>query len=167
MNMSRFGFVCSGILSALAWSAVASDTFAQCACNGGGQGISSESAMSHASEADMLLDEPDNPAEIFNLTVVVQDKAIVTVNGEPTSTTGTVRNYIVRGLKPGKSYKYVVEGLLKNATGAEYYAKDEFNFKAGETKQVVLNLRRRVRTPPPVSPGPALPVVAVPPAPAK
>ena len=152
MNMSRFGSVCGGILSALAWSAVSSDTFAQCACNGGNQGMVFESAMSQTSEADMLLDEPDNPAEIFNLTVVVQDKAIVLVNDEPTATTGTVRNYIVRGLKPGKSYKYKVEGLLKNAAGAEYYAKEEFNFKAGETKQVVLNLRRRVRTPLPPAP---------------
>ncbi len=166
MNMSRFGFVCSGILSALAWSAVASDTFAQCACGGSGQGMAYESAMSQTSEADMLLDEPDNPAEIFNLTVVVQDKAIVAVNGEPTTTTGTVRNYIVRGLKPSKSYKYTVEGLLKNASGSEYYAKEEFNFKAGETKQVVLNLRRRVRTPPPtappapIAPAPIAPAVA-------
>ena len=161
MNVSRLGFVYSGVLSVLAWGAAASDTFAQgCACGGNSaQGASNESAMSQMSEADMLLNEADNPAEIFNLTVVVPDKAIVAVNGEPTFTTGNVRNYIVRGLKPGKFYNYKIEGLLKNASGAEYAAKEEFTFKAGDSKQIVLNLRRRVRTPPP-PPAPLLPGLA-------
>lgn len=151
MNMSRLSFVYSGVLSALAWGAVASDTFGQgCACGGNAaQGFVYESAAGQMSEADALLQEIDDPSQIFNLTVVVQDKAIVTVNGEPTFTTGSVRNYIVRGLKPGKSYKFVVEGLFKNPTGAEYAAKEEFTIKAGESKQVVLNLRRKNRTPPP------------------
>ena len=154
MNMSRLGFVYSGVLSAFAWGATASDTFAQgCACGGNAaQGVVYESSAGAMSEADALLQETDNPAEIFNLTVVVQDKAIVIVNGEPTFTTGTVRNYIVRGLKPGKSYKFVVVGLFKNPTGAEYKATEEFTIKAGDSKQVVLNLRRINRTPPPPAP---------------
>lgn len=165
MNMSRLGFVYSGVLSAFAWGAVASDTFAQCACGGNGaQGVIYESAAGSMSESDALLQETDNPAEIFNLTVVVQDKAIVIVNGEPTFTTGSVRNYIVRGLKPGKSYKFVVEGLFKNPTGAEYAAKEDFTIKAGESKQVVLHLRRKNRTPPPpvllVLPPPVAPAAA-------
>ena len=163
MNMSRLGFVCSGVLSAFAWGAFASDTFAQgCACGrNAAQGIAYESAAGQMSESDLLLQETDNPEEIFNLTVVVQDKALVIVNGEPTFTTGSVRNYIVRGLKPGKSYKFVVAGLFKNPTGAEYAAKEEFTIKAGESKQVVLNLRRINRTPPPPA-QPGMPPAAAP-----
>ena len=102
-----------------------------------------------AMSPDALLYEPDNPAEIIHLTVIVQDKAIVSVNGEPTDTMGTIRPYIVRGLEAGKKYRFVVEGLFKTETGAEYAAKEMVTVVAGSSQQVVLQLRRRNRTPPP------------------
>ena len=107
---------------------------------------------------DALLDESDDPGKTINLTVVVHDKAIVTINGEPTFTMGTSRPYIVRGLVNGKKYKFVVEGLFKNETGAEYFATETVTIDAGGSQQVVLQLRRRNRPKPPVAPpAPAAP----------
>ena len=102
-----------------------------------------------AMSPDALLYEPDNPAEVIHLTVIVQEKAIVSVNGEPTATMGTVRPYIVRGLEAGKKYKFEVEGVFKTETGAEYAAKESVTVVAGSSQQVVLQLRRRNRPKPP------------------
>lgn len=111
---------------------------------------------------EALLDNVDNPAEMINFTVVVPEKAIVSFNGEPTFTKGSVRNYVVRGLKAGKTYKFDVTGLLVNEFGAEYAAKEEVKVAAGETKQVVLQLRRQKRTPPPPAPLALAPLVQAP-----
>jgi uncharacterized protein (TIGR03000 family) len=77
----------------------------------------------------------------------VQEKAIVKINGEETYTKGTVRPYIVRGLKPGKEYNFVVVDLLEMENGAEYKAEESVKVKAGSQAQVVLKLRRKVREP--------------------
>ena len=163
--MKNFGlrFACGIVLSSLTWTASATTTFAQCACAGSSQGIiygGVESSTILGQEA--LLDTVDNPAEMINFTVIVPEKAIVSFNGEPTFTKGSVRNYVVRGLKSGKTYKFDVTGLLVNEFGAEYAAKEEVKVAAGETKQVVLQLRRQKRTPPP--PAPLVPPVAQTPA---
>lgn len=114
------------------------------------------------------LEEPNDPARNINLTVIVHEKAIVSINGEPTFTMGTLRPYIVRGLENGKKYKFDVEGVFKNETGAEYAAKETITLQAGGSQQVVLHLRRRNRTkppvvpPPPATPAPAAPAPAAP-----
>ena len=149
--------ICGGVVSVLAWNSTASLTLGQdgCACHrsGMGDGVVYESSLPPLSEADALLTEVDNPAQVINLNVIVHEKAIVSINGEPTFTMGTSRPYIVRGLQVGKSYKFEIEGVLKNESGAEYAAKETVTLKAGDpTKQVVLHLRRRIRTKPPVPP---------------
>ncbi len=151
MNASKLGLTFSGILTACLWTATWTSVNAQnCGCGGGGgasQGMVYEAAMSPSKEAEMLLEEIDDPATLINLTVVVQEKAIVKINGEETYTKGTVRPYIVRGLKPGKEYNFVVVGLLKMENGAEYKAEESVKVKAGSQAQVVLKLRRKVREP--------------------
>ncbi len=152
--------ILGGVVSVLAWSSTSSLALGQggCAChrsgagNGASDGMVYESSLPPMSEADALLADVDNPAELINLTVIVQDKAIVSINGEPTFTMGSSRPYIVRGLAPGKNYKFEIEGVLKNETGAEYAAKETVMLKAGESKQVVLHLRRRNRPKPQVLP---------------
>jgi uncharacterized protein (TIGR03000 family) len=158
MNASKMGLTFSGILTACLWTATWTSVNAQsCGCGGGdgvgaSQDIVYEAAMSPDKEAEMLLADIDDPATIINLTVVVQDKAIVKINGEETYTKGTVRPYIVRGLTAGKEYNFVVEGLVKMENGAEYTAQKEVKIKAGSQDRVVLKLRRSVRKPvvPPV-----------------
>ena len=153
MNASKLGLAFSGILTACLWNATLTSVNAQsCGCGGGdgggaSQGIVYEAAMSPSKEAEMLLEEIDDPATLINLTVVVQEKAIVKINGEETYTKGTVRPYIVRGLKPGKEYNFVVVGLLKMENGAEFKAEESVKIKAGSQSQVVLKLRRKVREP--------------------
>ena len=125
--------------------------------------------MTPESEAEMLLKEIDDPTKIINLTVVVVDKAIVTINGEPTYTKGTIRPYIVRRLVVGKEYDFVVEGLLKNEAGAQFTAKETVKIKAGDSRQVVLKLARTKRpdpiVPPAIDPTKALAAPVAPAAP--
>jgi len=149
--------ICGGVVSVLAWSSTTSLSFGQGSCpcppSAMGNGMVYESSLPPVSEADALLAEVDNPAELINLTVIVHEKAIVLINGEPTFTMGTTRPYIVRGLQVGKSYKFEIEGVLKNESGAEYAAKREVLLKAGEASQpIVLHLRRRNRPKPSVLP---------------
>ncbi|MDZ4848955.1 MAG: hypothetical protein SGI77_06655 [Pirellulaceae bacterium] len=114
-------------------------------------------------DAQSLLVEVDDPAKIVNLMVIVHEKAIVSVNGEPTVTMGTSRPYIVRGLEAGKKYKFEIVGVYQTEALAEYAAKETVTVEAGGTKQVVLHLRRRNRIiPPPVfllAPPPPAPVL--------
>jgi uncharacterized protein (TIGR03000 family) len=159
--------ILGGLVSAFACSLIATPVNGQgcpCVSNFATDGMIYESSGSPSSEADSLLQEIDNPAEMINLTVIVAEKAIVSINGEPTVTMGTSRPYIVRGLKEGKNYKFVVDGLVKNESGAEYAATETVTLKAGESKQVVLHLRRRNRKliapPAPVLPAPVAPVAA-------
>jgi uncharacterized protein (TIGR03000 family) len=152
------------VLSTITWGGLVATSLAQnCPCGNSMQGVMYESAMGPAEGMpgpEALLETVDNPTEIINLTIVVPEKALIIVNKEPTFTTGTVRNYIVRGLKAGKTYKFEVEGILKNEFGAVYVAKEEVKVAAGASQQVVLHLRRKNR---PILPdAPAIPPIAPP-----
>ena len=160
MNASKISLVWGGVLAAGLFAATAPNAHAQsCGCMGAAQGMIYESGMPTEVSAEALLQTTDDPSKVINLTVVVQDKAIVTINGEETYTKGTVRPYIVRGLQEGKEYNFVIEALLKNEAGAHFTAKQSVKIKAGGQQQVVLKLSRTQR--------PAAPQVnpaAVPPA---
>jgi uncharacterized protein (TIGR03000 family) len=96
-----------------------------------------------------LLREIDEPSKVVHLTVIVHDKALVTINGEPTYTKGTVRHYIARKVQPGKTYVFNIEALVKNEQGAEFTATESVSIDAGGNKQVVLKVRRSKRQPVP------------------
>lgn len=162
MKLSLLKIGC-GLLTVSAWGYYANSACAQCACAAqsvqmGGMLIETNPEA----DAESLLIENDDPLKIINLTVVVHDKAIVKINGEPTFTKGVSRPYIVRGLKEGKSYAFEVVGTFTNEHGAVYEAKETVNIKAGDSKQVVLHLRRVKR--PPQPPVPVLPVPVAAPA---
>ena len=147
-----------GLWTAVAITSATSSLQAQAPCVSAISAVYSEgmpSGMATEIDPSALLEEVDEPAKIINLIVVVPEKAVVKINGEPTFTKGVVRPYIVRGLKEGSKYKFKVEGLYKNETGAEYFASDEVTVAAGESKQVVLRLRRRNREPPQPAPAAA------------
>jgi len=162
MNASLSRFVWSGLVAAGLLGAVSSSANAQgCGCVDATQGLIYESGMPTEVSPELLLQVTDEPSQIINLTVVIQDKAIVTINGEETYTKGTVRPYIVRGLTPGKEYSFEVEGLLKNEQGAYFTAKKTVKIKAGSQEQVVLKLSRTNR-PKPFAVPPVLPPAPVP-----
>ena len=147
--------VWGGVLAAGLLGASSSNAHAQsCGCMGASQGMVYESGMPTEVSAETLLQTKIDPSTEINLTVVVQDKAIVTINGEETYTKGTVRPYIVRGLQQGKEYNFVIEALLKNEAGAHFTATQNVKIRAGGQEQVVLKLRRtqRPKVVPPVVP---------------
>ncbi len=132
---------------------------AQCCTSSSIGGEVMGGAIVEAFDPEAELEEPIDPARTINLTIVVPEKTIVKVNGEPTFTKGIVRNYIVRDLKPGKKYKFLIEGQYVNQAEAVYYDKEEVTIEAGSQQRVVLHLRRVARPP---KPAPAVPPVPVP-----
>lgn len=159
MKLSITKLVCCGLVSLIAAAVGGGAVMGQCCGNSSSGEIVYEGApIAQELSSEDLLREVDDPTKIINLTVIVNEAAVVKINGEETETKGTLRPYIVRGLTPGKKYKFEIEGLVKTKTGAEYFAKEEVVLTAGESKQVVLNVRRRNRTPPPPpAPGPVVP----------
>jgi uncharacterized protein (TIGR03000 family) len=152
MKHSTWLRVLGGTLAIVALAGWDRSASAQCACGGatnGGFEIYESIPGEEMATPEALLREVDDPTRVIYLSVIVNEKAVVSINGEPTETKGNLRPYIVRGLTPGKKYKFTVEGLVKTESGAEYFAKDEVVLSAGESKQVVLQVRRRNRTPPP------------------
>jgi len=165
MNRSNWLRMCSGLVSLAAAVGVGQVASAQCNCGGGssgGQVLYESIPMEDSMSPEALLREIDDPAKVINLSVVVNDKAIVFINGEPTETKGNLRPYIVRGLEPGKKYRFTIEGLVVTESGAEYFDKKEVVLTAGASEQVVLHVRRRNRILPP--PQPVLPAPAAIPA---
>ncbi len=171
MKFAIWKNVCGALMAALVASSTFSATFGQgCGCASGGSAMMSDGVIYEGmaiegeivDDAKAKLMETDDPTKVINLSVIVHEKAIVTINGEPTVTMGTKRPYIVRGLSPKKSYTFVVEGLYKTEQGAEYYAKEEVKLDAGQSKEVVLHVRRRNRAKPVAAPVPAAPAPGAP-----
>lgn len=135
---------------------------AQC-CNNGSMGIEYGAPMIIGEMVDPAAEliEPDDPAKTINLTIVVPEKALVKVNNEPTFTKGVVRQYVIRGLKPGKKYKFVVQAEYVNEHQAVYKAEKTLTLDSGSSERVALPLHR-VERPKPPAPGapPALPAAA-------
>ncbi len=124
------------LLAGVATLGLANVGRAQC-CNNGSMGIEYGAPMM-IGEIDPAAEliEPDDPAKTINLTVVVAEKALVKVNGEPTFTKGVVRQYVVRGLEPGKKYKFTVEAEYVNEHQAVYKAKKDVTLTAGSSERV-------------------------------
>lgn len=68
------------------------------------------------------------------LTVSVPEDAVVTVNGHPTKSLGTIRQFMSTGLEEGYVYKYVVEVKY---SGVETPEKRTVRLKAGSTERLV------------------------------
>ncbi len=146
------------LLAGIATLSLSSTSRAQC-CNNGSMGIEYGAPMIVGEldpEAELI--EPDDPTKMINLTVVAPEKAKVIVNGEETFTKGVVRNYVVRGLKPGKSYKFEIVGEYTNEFKAVYRAKEVVNIPAGSSGRTVLHLHRVKR---PEEPKPPVAAAAV------
>ena len=144
------------LLAGVATLGLASTGRAQC-CNNGSMGIEYGAPMmigGMVDPGDELL-EPDDPSKMINLTIVVPEKALVKVNGEPTFTKGVVRQYVVRGLKPGKKYKFVITAEYVNEHQAVYKAEKPVTLDSGSSERVVLPLHRVARPKPPEPAAPA------------
>ena len=74
------------------------------------------------------------------LTVAIPDgSATVTVNGHPTSSSGTVRQFMSKGLKEGFVYTYVVK-VNYEQNGSTKTDSKEVKLRPGDTEQVVFEV---------------------------
>lgn len=150
-------------LAGVATVSLTTNSSAQSCCNGGSMGMQwGEPAMlAEGVDPAAELIESFDPSKVINLTVVVPEKALVKVNGEPTFTKGTVRQYVVRGVEPGKKYKFVIEAEYVNEFQAVYKATKTLTLDAGGSDRVALPLRRVKRPDPPKDDAPkAAPALA-------
>lgn len=83
--------------------------------------------------------KPALQSDAAMLTVSVPQNAKVTVNEHPTTSDGSVRQFMSQGLKQGYVYTYVVK-VIYDAEGEEKSDSKEVKLRAGETKEVVFEV---------------------------
>ena len=70
------------------------------------------------------------------LTVAVPSTAKIFVNGKATTSTGSVREYVSRGLKPGSIYKFDIRAELEASDGQIIRDSRKLVVRAGDREQV-------------------------------
>ncbi|MEZ6134539.1 MAG: hypothetical protein R3C53_06490 [Pirellulaceae bacterium] len=83
------------------------------------------------------------------LTVNVPEKAILTVNGDPTISTGPTRYFVVKGLDVEREYKFVIVAETANAAGVAMEQTETVKLKPGSSQVVTLKPVRRKGSKPP------------------
>lgn len=87
-----------------------------------------------ASATSSIVSKVDGDA--VYLTVAVPAEARIYVNGNATSSKGAVREFVSRGLKPGKSYKFDVRAEMPSADGQTMVDSKTLVVSAGAREQV-------------------------------
>lgn len=100
---------------------------------GPGSGYGPGVPQSQTPEGDQAVELGDDQVL---MTVSVPETALVQVNGLPTSSTGPIRQFMSKGLKPGLLYKYEVEVLFE---GADQPVRRTVKLRAGSTERMVFN----------------------------
>jgi uncharacterized protein (TIGR03000 family) len=105
--------------------------------------ISSGSTSSHGAANDINSNatyasaKPTLDDDAALLTVAVpSDNAVVTVNGHPTTSEGSIRQFMSRGLKEGYLYTYVVN-VKYTVDGKEVVDSKSVKLRPGDTEQLV------------------------------
>lgn len=75
-------------------------------------------------------------SDAIELTVSVPKDAKVFVNGNSTTSTGSVRQFVSRGLEVGKSYRFEIRAELTGADGKVVTDSKELVVKAGDQEKV-------------------------------
>ncbi len=95
-------------------------------------GASTSSSNASAS----LVSNVDALSDAIYLTVNVPGNAKVFVNGNATTSTGAVRQYVSRGLEPGKSYKFEIRAEVEGVDGTVMTEEKSVAIAAGEREQL-------------------------------
>lgn len=93
-------------------------------------GASTDSSL----DVSSLVSTVDGDA--VHLTVSVPSSAKIFVNGNPTTSTGAVREFVSRGLEPGKSYKFDVRAELEGVNGQQMVEDKTLVVTAGERENL-------------------------------
>jgi uncharacterized protein (TIGR03000 family) len=111
-----------------------------------GQSTDSVAVASGTIHGETILDstshasaKPAVQSDSAILTVSVPENAKVTVNEHPTTSDGSVRQFMSKGLKEGYVYTYVVK-VIYDQDGEEKSDSQKVKLRAGETKDIVFDV---------------------------
>jgi uncharacterized protein (TIGR03000 family) len=99
-------------------------------------GVSNTATTAGSSVPTSLVSNLETSEDAVYLTVAVPDDARVFVNGNATTSTGVVRQFVSRGLKSGKSYRFQLRAEMDAVDGQVLTEEKELVVTAGEQKQV-------------------------------
>lgn len=147
-TISRYGF---SVLS-VAFFLSAQSAFAQCNC-GGGQATGMV-VGEYAPAMPIVMGQPGDysvpggqviESDSIYLTVSVPEKAILTVNGDPTISVGTTRYFVIKGLDLSREYKFEIVAETANAAGVAMEETKTVKVRPGSTEMVTLKpVKRKV-----------------------
>lgn len=80
------------------------------------------------------------PADSGMISIWVPNGAKVYINGRETKSTGSHREYVSHGLKPGLTYRYEVRAAMER-DGRLVEATKQVYLTAGDSQRVALDLR--------------------------
>lgn len=83
-----------------------------------------------------LVSNGQNDGDAVYITVALPANAKIHVNGNPTTSTGSVRQFVSRGLTSGKSYRFNVRAEVESANGQLLSEEKELVVTAGQREQV-------------------------------
>jgi uncharacterized protein (TIGR03000 family) len=118
------------------------------------ESTSESSSLETETNTDSSSHESAKPAvetDVAMLTVAVPGDAKVTINGHPTSSDGTVRQFKSRGLKEGYAYTYVVNVTYNNIEGQAKSESKSVKLRSGDVARVEFEAPKPVE---PVAPQP-------------
>lgn len=96
----------------------------------------SKSDVSTTSTAASLVSNTTAEDDSVLLTVTVPSNAKVFVNGNATTSSGSVRQFVSHGLKPGKAYKFEVRAEVTDSKGEVLTEEKTVSVTAGQREQM-------------------------------
>jgi uncharacterized protein (TIGR03000 family) len=100
-----------------------------------GSGYYGASTRSNFSAAALVSNVATKQDAVY-MTVAVPSNAIVFVNGNPTTSTGSVRQFVSRGLEPGKNYNFDIRAEITGVDGQVIHEEKSISVAAGQREQV-------------------------------
>lgn len=145
---------------AVTFSTVAPNALAQCNCGGSNVALPPTAyyppmpppmlmgGVPGMEYPGMIPDGQIIEGDTIYLNVTVPEDAILTINGDPTISTGTNRYFVVKGLDIERTYKFVIVAETANAAGVPMEETKTVTLSPGSTEQVALKpVKRKVVKP--------------------
>lgn len=102
----------------------------------GSSGGSTYYGVSNSAKAPLTAFASNVDEDAVQLTVTVPSEAKVFVNGRETTSKGSVRQFVSRGLKEDKTYKFEIEAHLEAADGQDMIESKTVVVQAGQTESL-------------------------------
>jgi uncharacterized protein (TIGR03000 family) len=147
---------CLGGLLATTLVLSSQSVFGQCNCGGhSGASVVGEHYDAQPSAMPIVMGQPVDSAapnggqliesDSIYLTVSVPETAILTVNGDPTISVGTLRYFVIKGLDRTREYQFEVVAETANAAGVAMEETKTVKLRPGSAELVTLKpVKRKV-----------------------